>query len=80
VNIADIKYLVETYSLEQLRAAEKSIIEEQRPDIEVPGSNEGEQLTHLYGAIWISNEIKTKDIKLAMAVRAFSQKVRNSIA
>lgn len=80
MNIADIKYLVETYSLEQLRAAENSIIEEQRPDIEVPGSNEGEQLTHLYGAIWISNEIKTKDIKLAMAVRAFSQKVRNSIA
>ena len=80
MNIADIKYLVETDSLEQLRAAENSIIEEQRPDIEVPGSNEGEQLTHLYGAIWISNEIKTKDIKLAMAVRAFSQKVRNSIA
>ena len=79
MKIADIKYLVETYSLEQLRAAENSIIEEQRPDIEVPGNNEGEQLTHLYGAIWISDEIKTKDIKLAKAVRAFSQKVRKSI-
>ena len=79
MNIADIKYLVESYSLEQLRIAENAILEEQKPHIEVPGNDEGEQLTHLYGAIWISNEIKTKDIKLAKAVRAFSQKVRNSI-
>lgn len=73
-----IRALAEQHSLEQLHAAEVALLEEQSPEIEVGGDDEGEQLTHLLGAIWIREQMAGgADFKDAF--RAFAQRVRDSI-
>ena len=74
-----IKKLVETASFEELETAELSILEEQQPDIEVEGDDEGEQLTHVMAAIWIKKEMEKEGIPFPKALRAYTQKVRVSI-
>ena len=74
-----IKKLVETASFEELETAELSILEEQQPDIELEGDDEGEQLTHVMAAIWIKKEMEKEGIPFPKALRAYTQKVRVSI-
>ncbi len=79
MKIPEIKRLVEEANLESLQKAAEYIEEEKSPEIEVKGSDAGEKLTHLYGAIWIKEEInKGKEFKTAL--REFSARVRNSIS
>jgi hypothetical protein len=74
-----IRKIVKQYSLEELQAAEQDLLEEKPLNIEVEGEDEGEQLTHIIGAIEIkqnvANGMSDKD-----ALRAFSKRVRDSIS
>ena len=74
-----IKHLAETYTIEQLRAAENCFYEEQQPAIKIEGKDEGEQLTHTLAAIAILEEVQ-KGVDLRTAIRNYTQRVRNSIS
>ena len=75
-----IKQLVETYSLEQLTAAEESLLNEQTPEIEIEGQDEGEQLTHAIAAIAILQDMKVNGSDVRTAMRNYTQRVRSSIS
>ena len=78
MKIASIKLLVDTYSIDQLRAAEEALYNEQPLSIEVEGADEGEKLTHILAAIEILQDMaKGNDYKTAL--RNYSSRVRNSI-
>jgi hypothetical protein len=47
---------------------------------EVGGDDEGEQLTHILGAIDILERVENEKIDLKTATRAFFERVRNSIS
>lgn len=78
MKVACIKPLVETYSIEQLQAAEQALYNEQPLAIEVEGADEGEKLTHILAAIEILKDMaQGADYKTAL--RNYSSRVRNSI-
>ena len=79
MKIPVIKQLVETYSLAQLRAAEDALLDEQTPAIEVPGDDDGEQLTHVLAAVWIHHYLDTHAGPFPVALREYTKKVRTSI-
>lgn len=80
MKIPAIKKAVETYSVEQLKAAEEAMYNEEALGIEIEGKDEGEQLTHIIAAIWIHNEMQSKACDFKDALRAYTQRVRNSIS
>ncbi len=80
MQLPEIKRLAETYSIEQLHEAEDAILNEQKPAIEVGGKDEGEQLTHVLAAIEILHDMKHNQCDLRIAVRNYTQRVRNSIS
>jgi len=65
--------------IEELRKAEELLSEEQAPHIEIEGEDEGEKLTHVFGAIWIKEKM-AEGMDQKEALRAFTQKVRGSIS
>jgi hypothetical protein len=75
-----IKQLVELYTLEQLQEAEEQLLNEQPISIEVGGDDEGEQLTHILGAIDVLERVKNENKDKSTALREFFQRVRNSIS
>jgi len=75
-----IKKLVENASFEQLALAEEAILNEQNPEIEVEGSDEGEMLTHIMAAQFIKNEMAEKNVDYMTAMRSYTSKVRTSIS
>jgi hypothetical protein len=75
-----IKQLVELYTLEQLQEAEEQILNEQQIKIEVIGDDEGEQLTHVLGAIDVLERVKNEHKDKPTALREFFQRVRNSLS
>lgn len=75
-----IKHLAETYTIEQLKAAEESILNEQKPAIEIEGTDEGEQLTHAIAAISILEDMAKNNLDVRTAMRNYTQRVRNSIS
>ncbi|GAB3203057.1 hypothetical protein ABID22_001220 [Pontibacter aydingkolensis] len=79
MKIPAIKKLVETYNLEELGAAENALMEEQPLTIEVEGDDEGEQLTHVYAAIWIISHMNANNVDFKTALREYTKKVRVSI-
>jgi hypothetical protein len=79
MKVPAIKKLVETQTIESLRKAEELLIEEQQPDFEIEGADEGEKLTHVFGAIWILNHMHDHGSDFKTALREFTQKVRVSI-
>ena len=79
MKIPVIKKLVDSYSLDELRLAEEALAEEQSPAIEIEGEDEGEQLTHAYAAIWITERMNDADLEFKIALREFTSKVRDSI-
>ena len=78
MKINSIKQLAETYSVEELKKAEEALVNEEELPFEVPGEDEGEQMTHLLGAIWVAEQMM-EGVSSRDALRAFSQRVRNSI-
>jgi hypothetical protein len=75
-----IKQLVELYTLEQLQQAEEQLLNEQPITIQVDGDDEGEQLTHILGAIDVLERVKNENKDKSTALREFFQRVRNSIS
>ncbi|QIX61622.1 hypothetical protein FY528_06620 [Hymenobacter lutimineralis] len=79
MKIPAIKQLVETQTLPDLVAAEEAILEEQAPAFEVPGEDEGEQLTHVLAAIFILNHMQDHQMEFKEALREYTKKVRVSL-
>lgn len=73
-----IRKLADQHTLEDLKAAETALYEELKPEINIEGADEGEQLTHVLGAIWIK-EAMAAGADPSQALREYAQKVRNSI-
>ena len=80
MKIPVIKQLVETYTKVDLEKAEAAIAEEQRPEIEIPGDDEGEQLTHAYAAVQILSEMESQKVDFKTALRNYTSRVRGSIS
>lgn len=79
MKIAAIRKLLKV-DIDVLRKAEEDLAEELPLEIEVEGDDEGDQLTHLFGAIWIKEQVESGEMDEKTALRAFTQKVRNSIS
>jgi hypothetical protein len=75
-----IKRLVETQTLENLVLAEEALLEEQPLPFEVEGEDEGEQLTHIFAAIFILNHMQDHGSQFKDALREYTKKVRVSIS
>lgn len=80
MKIPSIKKIAETYSVDDLRKAETSMLEGEIPKIHIEGDDEGEQLTHVIAAIEIKNQMVTENIPFPKALRNYTQRVRNSIS
>jgi len=80
MKLAVIKKLAETQNIEDLRKAEDAILNEEIPTIEIEGEDEGEQLTHVIAAIQILSDMETQSSDLRTALRAYTERVRNSIS
>jgi hypothetical protein len=80
MKLAVIKKLAETQTLEDLRLAEEAILNEENPQIEIDGEDEGEQLTHAIAAIQILSDMEKDGVDLRTALRAYTERVRNSIS
>lgn len=80
MNINVIKSIVEKYSIEDLKKAEDCLLNEQTLDIEIEGTDEGEQLTHILAAIYIKQIMLEENVNVMQAVRLYTQRVRNSIS
>lgn len=68
--------MVKTYDLDTLNKAVEAMENEQTPDIEVNGADEGDQLSNLLGAIEIKEAIANGESERD-ALRAFSGRVRD---
>ncbi|SNC76837.1 hypothetical protein SAMN06265337_3587 [Hymenobacter gelipurpurascens] len=75
-----IKRLVETQTLDNLVLAEEALLEEQPLPFEVEGEDEGEQLTHIFAAIFILNHMQEHGSQFKDALREYTKKVRVSIS
>ncbi|MBM4178659.1 MAG: hypothetical protein FJ211_04925 [Ignavibacteria bacterium] len=80
MNIATIRLLADSYSREQLTEAEAQLLEELQPTIDVPGADEGEQLTHVIAALWALDHKSTAMCDTMTAVREYTKRVRQSIS
>jgi len=79
MKIPVIKKVVETYSIEQLAAAEEALYEEQAPAIVIEGDDEGEQLTHILAAKFIKERM-AEGKEYNAALREYTKRVRASIS
>ncbi len=79
MKIPVIKKLVETYSQEELENAEMAIAEEQQPEIDIPGDDDGERLTHAYASVQIIKSMKAENMDFKTALRVYTSRVRSSI-
>jgi len=80
MKIPAIKNAVSRFSLTELRQAEEDLMEEKPLQIAIDGEDEGEQLTHIYAAIFILEEMASKGVDFKSALREYTQKVRKSIS
>lgn len=80
MKLAVIKKLAETQTIENLSLAEEAILNEEIPQIEIEGEDEGEQLTHAIAAIQILSDMEKDGVDLRTALRAYTERVRNSIS
>lgn len=80
MKIPAIKQLVEAHTVAELRAAEDALLDEQTPAIEIPGDDDGEQLTHVLAAVWIHHHMDEHGVAFAVALREYTKKVRVSIS
>lgn len=79
MKIPVIKKVAEQYSLAELKQSEADLYDERPLTIEVEGDDEGEQLTHVLAAIDIKENMD-KGMDFKEALRAYTQRVRNSIS
>ncbi len=75
-----VKYLAENCQLDELLKIQDSLENELPLHRQVDGDDDGERLTHILGAIWIHEQIKTNNSDLKTEWRNFIGRVRNSIS
>jgi hypothetical protein len=75
-----IRSLAERHTIEELQKAEAAILNEEKPEIEVTGDDEGEQLTHVISAIAIKEDMAKNGVELREALRNYAERVRKSIS
>ena len=80
MKIPVIKKLAEQFDIAELEKAESAFYDEKQPEIDIPGEDEGEQLTHVMAAIEIRREIQETACEFNTALRNYTQRVRNSIS
>lgn len=80
MKIPVIKKLVENHSVQELMAAEEDLVEERSPSIEIEGEDEGEQLTHVFAAIFIHEKMEKEGKDFKASLREYTSKVRTSIS
>jgi hypothetical protein len=80
MKIPVIKKLVENYSVQELMDAEEDLVEERNPSIEIEGEDEGEQLTHVFAAIFIHERMEKEGKDFKSSLREYTSKVRTSIS
>ena len=80
MKIPEIKRLVTTHNLDSLEKAELALVQEETMPFEVHGEDDGEVLTHILAAKWILEDMENSGRALKDSLRAYSQKVRNSIS
>lgn len=78
MQIAVVRKLASEHSLDELKAAEEALMNEQALPFEVGGSDEGEQLTHVLSAMEILQLMQDQNTDLTTAIRTFSQRVRTA--
>ena len=79
MKISAIKNAVEKFELADLEKAEEALMNEQQPEIDVDGEDEGEILTHIIAAKEIKKEI-AGGVDTKQAIRNYTQRVRKSIS
>jgi hypothetical protein len=79
MNLAAVRTLVETYTNHDLQQAEAQLLEGEPLRIDVLGEDEGEQLTHILAALWVRQHMAETGDALPLAMRAYTQRVRQSI-
>lgn len=79
MKIPVIKKLAEAHTLVELQAAEEALYNEEVPAIEIKGDDEGEQLTHVLAAVYLKEHMAKHGSDLKLALREYTEKVRNSI-
>lgn len=80
MNIQSIKVLVEQHTADELKQAELDLLEERPLKITVDGADEGEQLTHILAAIWVSDRMRTNHVGIMPTIREYGKRVRDSIS
>ena len=80
MKIPAIKRLVESQTLPSLLEAEEALLEERAPGFAVEGEDEGEQLTHVFAAIYVLNHMQDHGSEFKDALREYTKKVRVSIS
>lgn len=81
MKIPAIKKIIEAnYTLEMLDDAEMALINEEQPTIDIDGDDDGEQLTHIFAAKWIVENMQNTSDDFKASLRKYTQKVRNSIS
>ena len=80
MKVPAIKKIVESYTVAEMQSAEEMLMEEQTPTIDIEGDDEGEKLTHVMASIFIKTKMQEESIPFTQALRAFTQRVRNSIS
>ncbi len=75
-----IRKIVEQYSIQELRAAEEALLDERKPEIEIEGEDEGEQLTHVIAAITILTDVEKNGHDSRTAMKLYFERVRKSIS
>ncbi|MBI1307677.1 MAG: hypothetical protein GC181_13825 [Bacteroidetes bacterium] len=79
MQVSVIRALVGKHTMHELVAAEEALLNEEKPAIEIPGADEGEQLTHILAVIWIQHDMEHNQRELKDSLRDYTQKVRKSI-
>ena len=75
-----IRSLAEKHSVAELKRAEEAILNEQAPNIDVEGADEGEKLTHVISAIAVKEDMAANGVELRVALRNYAERVRKSIS
>lgn len=80
MKIPAIRKLASDYDLETLKKLEEEIENGKKPHQPVDGDDEGDQLTHVSGAIWVKEQMASNNSDLKTELRNFSKRVRGSIS
>lgn len=80
MKVSSIKKLVQEYNLETLQQLENELIDEKELSAPVDGEDEGEQLTHILGAIWVKEQMEKNGSDFKIEIRNYSSRVRESIS